>query len=108
MPCLPFSPCRAHCRSAAQFWPLRTTSITEADWELRPMLKTKNHTVERRSFVIDIHNHLAECKQTLTSERVESYLTEMNEPAYGQSSPDGGHERLQERSPPLISVSRRL
>src|SRR5579863_10332147 len=44
------------------------------------MLKTKTTVVERPQFpVIDIHNHLGGGKQTLTPQRVEGYLTEMNE-----------------------------
>ena len=50
------------------------------DWEPRSMLKTKTTIVERPQFpVIDIHNHLGGGKQTLTPQRVEGYLTEMNE-----------------------------
>jgi predicted TIM-barrel fold metal-dependent hydrolase len=50
------------------------------DWEPRSMLKTKTTIVEKPRFpVIDIHNHLGGGKLTLTAERVEKYLIEMNE-----------------------------
>ena len=50
------------------------------DWEPRSMLKTKASIVEKPRFpVIDIHNHLGGGKQSLTAERVEKYLAEMNE-----------------------------
>lgn len=50
------------------------------DWEPRSMMVTKTTVVEKPMFpVIDIHNHLGGGKQTLTPERVQKYLTEMNE-----------------------------
>lgn len=50
------------------------------DWEPRSMMVTKTTIVEKPRFpVIDIHNHLGGGKQTLTPERVQKYLTEMNE-----------------------------
>jgi len=50
------------------------------DWEPRSMMVTKTTIVEKPRFpVIDIHNHLGSGKQTLTPERVQKYLTEMNE-----------------------------
>jgi predicted TIM-barrel fold metal-dependent hydrolase len=50
------------------------------DWEPRSMMVTKTTIVEKPMFpVIDIHNHLGGGKQTLTPERVERYLTELNE-----------------------------
>src|SRR5262249_2276120 len=50
------------------------------DWEPRSMMVTKTTIVEKPMFpVIDIHNHLGSGKATLTPERVERYLTEMNE-----------------------------
>ncbi len=50
------------------------------DWEPRTMLKTKTTIVEKPQFpVIDIHNHLGSGKEHLTPQRVEKYLTEMDE-----------------------------
>ena len=50
------------------------------DWQPRSMLVTKQTVVETPRFpVIDIHNHLGGGRQFLTNERVERYLTEMNE-----------------------------
>jgi predicted TIM-barrel fold metal-dependent hydrolase len=50
------------------------------DWEPRPMLVTKTTVVEKPAFpVIDIHNHLGGGRTTLTPERVQKYLTELNE-----------------------------
>ena len=50
------------------------------DWEPRSMLVTKQSVVETPRFpVIDIHNHLGGGQQYLTIERVDRYLTEMNE-----------------------------
>jgi predicted TIM-barrel fold metal-dependent hydrolase len=50
------------------------------DWEPRPMLVTKATTVDKPRFpVIDIHNHLGGGRQFLTPERVQRYLTEMEE-----------------------------
>jgi predicted TIM-barrel fold metal-dependent hydrolase len=50
------------------------------EWEPRSMMVTKTTIVEKPMFpVIDIHNHLGGGKQHLTSERVERYLTELNE-----------------------------
>lgn len=50
------------------------------DWEPRSMLVTKTTIVEKPMFpVIDSHNHLGGGKATLTAERVQKYLTEMNE-----------------------------
>ena len=50
------------------------------DWAPRSMLVTKTTLVEKPRFpVIDIHNHLGGGKQTLTPERVQRYLTEMDE-----------------------------
>ena len=50
------------------------------DWEPRSMLVTKTTVVETPRFpVIDIHNHLGGGRQFLTEERVQRYLTEMNE-----------------------------
>lgn len=50
------------------------------DWEPRSMMVTKTTILEKPMFpVIDIHNHLGGGKQTLTPERVQRYLTELNE-----------------------------
>ncbi|HLJ09871.1 MAG TPA: amidohydrolase family protein [Planctomycetaceae bacterium] len=50
------------------------------DWEPRSMLVTKSTIVETPRFpVIDIHNHLGSGKQFLTPERVQKYLSEMDE-----------------------------
>jgi predicted TIM-barrel fold metal-dependent hydrolase len=50
------------------------------DWEPRSMLVTKVTPVEKPMFpVIDIHNHLGGGKQLLTPQRVQHYLTELNE-----------------------------
>src|SRR3954454_21023153 len=50
------------------------------DWQPRSMMVTKTTVVEKPRFpVIDIHNHLGGGKQVLTPERVQKYLTEMNE-----------------------------
>jgi predicted TIM-barrel fold metal-dependent hydrolase len=50
------------------------------EWEPRSMLVTKTTVIERPRFpVIDIHNHLGGGKQFLTIERVQKYLTEMDE-----------------------------
>src|SRR5437870_7543856 len=50
------------------------------DWEPRSMMVTKTTIVEKPMFpVIDVHNHLGGGKQTLTPERVQRYLTELNE-----------------------------
>ena len=67
---------------------LNGTSIAEDDirqlklgeWAPRSMLVTKQSIVETPRFpAIDIHNHLGGGRQFLTSERVNRYLTEMNE-----------------------------
>jgi predicted TIM-barrel fold metal-dependent hydrolase len=50
------------------------------DWEPRSMMVTKTTVVEKPMFpVIDMHNHLGGGSATLTPERVQRYLTEMNE-----------------------------
>jgi predicted TIM-barrel fold metal-dependent hydrolase len=50
------------------------------DWQPRSMMVTRKSVVEKPRFpVIDIHNHLGGGKQHLTPERVQRYLTEMNE-----------------------------
>jgi predicted TIM-barrel fold metal-dependent hydrolase len=50
------------------------------DWEPRSMMVTKTTVVEKPMFpVIDMHNHLGGGSQQLTAERVQRYLTEMNE-----------------------------
>src|SRR5262249_16354017 len=50
------------------------------DWEPRSMLVTRATVVETPRFpVIDIHNHLGGGKEFLRPDRVERYLTEMNE-----------------------------
>jgi predicted TIM-barrel fold metal-dependent hydrolase len=50
------------------------------DWEPRSMLMTKATVIEKPRFpVIDIHNHLGGGRQFLTAERVQRYITEMDE-----------------------------
>lgn len=50
------------------------------DWQPKSMLKAKESKVDKPAFpAIDVHNHLGGGKQTLTADRVASYLTEMNE-----------------------------
>ena len=50
------------------------------EWEPKSMLVTKSTILEKPRFpVIDIHNHLGGGKQFLTAERVQRYLTEMDE-----------------------------
>lgn len=50
------------------------------DWEPKSMLVTKTTVVEKPRFpVTDIHNHLGGGKQYLTADRVQRYLTEMDE-----------------------------
>lgn len=50
------------------------------DWKPKSMLKVKETKVDKPAFpAIDVHNHLGAGKQTLTADRVASYLTEMNE-----------------------------
>ncbi len=50
------------------------------DWEPKSMLVTKTTILEKPRFpVIDIHNHLGGGKQFLTNDRVQRYLTEMDE-----------------------------
>lgn len=69
------------------------------DWEPRSMLVTKTTVVEKPRFpVIDIHNHLGGGKQTLTPERVQRYLIEMDEAGVKTVvNLDGGWgDRLQE------------
>jgi predicted TIM-barrel fold metal-dependent hydrolase len=68
------------------------------DWEPRSMLVTKSTIVEKPRFpVIDIHNHLGGGKD-LTPERVQRYLTEMDEAGVRTVvNLDGGwDERLRE------------
>jgi predicted TIM-barrel fold metal-dependent hydrolase len=49
------------------------------DWQPRPMLVTRETEVLKPKFpCIDVHNHLGGGKRTLTPERVQSYLTEMD------------------------------
>lgn len=49
------------------------------DWQPRSMLVTKTTVRERPMFgAIDVHNHLGGGKQTLSPERVASYLAEMD------------------------------
>jgi predicted TIM-barrel fold metal-dependent hydrolase len=69
------------------------------DWQPRSMLKTKVTPVSLPAFpAIDVHNHLGGGARTLTSERVQRYLSEMD--AAGVRTVvnlDGGwDERLQE------------
>jgi predicted TIM-barrel fold metal-dependent hydrolase len=69
------------------------------DWEPRSMLKTKVTLVPRPAFpVIDVHNHLGGGAQTLTEQRVQRYLREMDEAGVRTVvNLDGGwDERLQE------------
>ncbi len=69
------------------------------DWEPKSMLVTKTTIVEKPRFpVTDIHNHLGGGKQTLTPERVQKYLTEMDEAGVRTVvNLDGGWgDRLQE------------
>ncbi len=69
------------------------------DWEPKSMLVTKTTIVEKPRFpVTDIHNHLGGGKQYLTPERVQKYLTEMDEAGVRTVvNLDGGWgERLQE------------
>lgn len=69
------------------------------DWEPKSMLVTKTTIVEKPRFpVTDIHNHLGGGKQFLTTERVQKYLTEMDEAGVRTVvNLDGGWgERLQE------------
>jgi predicted TIM-barrel fold metal-dependent hydrolase len=50
------------------------------DWEPRSMMVTKTTIVEKPMYpVVDMHNHLGGGKQFLTPQRVQRYLTEMNE-----------------------------
>jgi predicted TIM-barrel fold metal-dependent hydrolase len=50
------------------------------DWEPRSMMAAKTTIIEKPMFpVIDVHNHLGGGKDLLTPQRVERYLTEMNE-----------------------------
>ena len=50
------------------------------DWQPRSMMVTKTTIVEKPMFpVIDIHNHLGTGKGTLTPQRVEHYLKQMND-----------------------------
>src|SRR5262245_31370550 len=50
------------------------------EWEPKSMLVTRTTVIEKPMYpVIDIHNHLGTGKATLTPQRVERYLTEMNE-----------------------------
>jgi predicted TIM-barrel fold metal-dependent hydrolase len=50
------------------------------DWAPRSMMVTKTTVVEKPLFpVVDMHNHLGGGKAQLTPERVQRYLTEMNE-----------------------------
>lgn len=49
------------------------------DWAPKPMLVVPEHHLEKPMFpAIDVHNHLGGGKQTLTKERVEKYLAEMD------------------------------
>lgn len=69
------------------------------DWEPKSMLVTKTTIVEKPRFpVTDIHNHLGGGKKYLTPERVQKYLTEMDEAGVRTVvNLDGGWgERLQE------------
>lgn len=72
--CTPLSaPWNSHAQDDIRALPLK-------DWEPRSMLVTKATVVEKPRFpVIDIHNHLGGGRQTLTPERVQRYLTEMDE-----------------------------
>jgi len=50
------------------------------DWAPRSMMVSKTTIVEKPMYpVIDMHNHLGGGKQFLTPQRVQHYLTEMNE-----------------------------
>src|SRR5947208_5892036 len=50
------------------------------DWQPKSMMVTKTTIVEKPLFpVIDIHNHLGGGKATLTPDRVQRYLMEMDE-----------------------------
>lgn len=69
------------------------------DWEPKSMLVTKSTILEKPRFpVIDIHNHLGGGRQFLTPERVQRYLTEMDEAGVRTVvNLDGGWgDRLQE------------
>ncbi len=69
------------------------------DWEPKSMLVTKTTILEKPRFpVIDIHNHLGGGRQFLTPERVQRYLTEMDEAGVRTVvNLDGGWgDRLQE------------
>lgn len=69
------------------------------EWEPKSMLVTKTTILEKPRFpVIDIHNHLGGGKQFLTAERVQRYLTEMDEAGVRTVvNLDGGWgDRLQE------------
>src|SRR2546430_15731461 len=49
------------------------------DWAPRSMMVTKVTRIEKAAFpVIDIHNHLGSGKQSLTADRVNSTLAEMD------------------------------
>ena len=49
------------------------------DWQPRSMLITKTTDIAKPAFpVIDVHNHLGGGKATLTPERVNRYLAEMD------------------------------
>jgi predicted TIM-barrel fold metal-dependent hydrolase len=55
-------------------------SLKLADWQPRSMLKTKVTRVSRPAYpVIDVHNHLGGGAETLTKERVDSYLRDMDD-----------------------------
>jgi predicted TIM-barrel fold metal-dependent hydrolase len=50
------------------------------DWEPKSMLVTKTTRVEKPLYpVVDMHNHLGGGNQILTPQRVQQYLTELNE-----------------------------
>ncbi len=70
------------------------------DWQPRSMLITKATEVTKPAFpVIDVHNHLGGGKATLTPERVQRYLSQMD--AAGVRTVvnlDGGWERPSQRN----------
>ncbi len=60
--------------------PANIRDLKLRDWEPRSMMVTKTTVVEKPMFpVIDVHNHLGSGKAHLTGQRVNQYLTEMNE-----------------------------
>src|SRR6516164_6320150 len=81
------------CRAVARFLALLLLALNVAfaqdagdiqqlklrDWQPRSMLITKTTEVSRPAFpVVDVHNHLGGGQATLTPERVQRYLEEMD------------------------------